>query len=282
MPCPYNRDTNFRLNLAIKQEQHTLGGTILNMITVAIGSALGLLAGNRLPEKMHQSVVTGLGLVTFYVGLSNANHTGNVIIPLLSIAIGVIIGELLDLNGKLERFGGWLQRRFAGGDSASPRPEGEEAGGEGSAAEQERRIRFINGFVTASLVFCIGPLTFVGSMQDGMGLAIGFQQLAIKSLLDLFASMAFAASLGAGVSFSIITIFLIQGGLALAGRLVGNFMTTPMINEMTAVGGLLLMGLSLVLLDIKKPRMANFLPALLIAPVLVAVATALGINIYPL
>ena len=114
-----------------------------------------------------------------------------------------------------------------------------------------------------------------------MGLSIGFQQLAIKSILDLFTAMAFASSLGIGVAFSIITVLLVQGGLALAGSLIGNFMSTPMINEMTAVGGLLLIGLALVLLDLKKPRIANFLPALVIAPLLVALAAALNISIYP-
>jgi uncharacterized protein len=259
-----------------------VGGTILNVITVAIGSLLGLLIGNRLSAKIQDSVVTGLGLVTLYVGISNAGKTGNVIIPLLSIATGAIVGELLDIHAALERFGGWLQRRF-GGDPLPPTPspvpnEGEQT----QNAALDTRARFITGFVTASLVFCIGPLTFVGSMQDGMGLAIGFQQLAIKSVLDGFAAMAFAASFGVGVAFSIITVLLLQGGLALAGGLLGNFMSTPMINEMTAVGGLLLIGLSLVLLGIKQPRMANFLPALVIAPLLVALAGAVGINIYPL
>lgn len=248
-----------------------MGGTILNVITVAIGTALGLLIGNRLSQKIQESVVTGLGLVTLFIGLSNAGTTGNPIIPLLSLVIGVIVGELLNLQGALERLAGWLQRRFADGKAA-----------EGTDAESDPRTRFITGFVTASLVFCIGPLTFVGSIQDGMGLAIGFQQLAIKSVLDMFAGMAFAASFGIGVSFSILTILVLQGGLALAGSVLGNFMTDPMINEMTAVGGLMLMGLALVLLDIKKPRMANFLPALVIAPLLVAFAGALGINIYPL
>lgn len=249
--------------------QTRLGGTILNMITVAIGSLLGLLIGNRLPEKIQQSVVTGLGLVTLFVGISNANSTGNVIIPLISVVTGAIVGELLNIDGALERFGGWLQQRFAGGAQ------------EGDAAH-ESRVRFITGYVTASLVFCIGPLTFVGSIQDGMGLPLGFQQLAIKSVLDGFAAMAFAASFGLGVAFSLVTILILQGGLALAGSVLGNFMSDPMMNEMTAVGGLLLIGLSLVLLDIKRPRMANFLPALVIAPLIVAVATALGIDIYPL
>jgi uncharacterized membrane protein YqgA involved in biofilm formation len=248
-----------------KKDDHTVGGTLLNVITVALGSALGLIVGNRLSEKIQQSVVTALGLVTLSVGISNIGSTGNIIIPLLSLVSGVIIGELLDLDAALGRLGGWLQARFQRG-----------------ADQDVQRARFINGFVTASLVFCIGPLTFVGSIQDGMGLPIGFQQLAIKSVLDGFASMAFAASLGVGVMFSVITVLLLQGGLALAGGLAGNFMSAPMINEMTAVGGLMLIGLALVLLDLKKPRMANFLPALVIAPLLVALAGALGINIYPL
>jgi uncharacterized membrane protein YqgA involved in biofilm formation len=243
-----------------------LGGTILNALTVALGTTIGLFIGQRLSQKIQESVITGLGFVTLFVGFSNAGATGNVIIPLLSIVIGVIIGELLDLSGKLEGFAGWLQTRFAGGESS-----GEDA-----------RARFITGFVTASLVFCIGPLTFVGSIQDGMGLPIGFQQLAIKSVLDMFAGMAFAASLGIGVSFSIITVLVLQGSLALLGSALGQVMSDPMINEMTAVGGLMLIGLGLTLLDIKRPRMANYLPALVVAPLLVAVATALGINIYPL
>ncbi len=252
-----------------------MGGAILNMITVAIGSAVGLLIGNRLAKKIQESVVTGLGLVTLYIGISNTGASKNIIIPLLSIAFGAMLGELLDIQSGLDRFAGWLQKRYAGRKT----PDASEPA---EAVLDDPRARFITGFVTASLVFCIGPLTFVGSIQDGMGLAIGFQQIAIKSVLDMFASMAFAASFGVGVSFSIITILVIQGGLSLLGMALGNFMTTPMINEMTAVGGLLLIGLSLILLDIKKPRVANFLPALIIAPLIVAVATALGINIYPL
>ncbi|MEZ4669742.1 MAG: DUF554 domain-containing protein [Anaerolineae bacterium] len=259
-----------------------MSGAILNMITVAIGSAFGLLIGNRLPQKIQESVVTGVGLVTILVGIQNAEKSGNVIIPLLSVAIGVIIGELLDLHGKLERLGGWLQARFMKpqeraehtpplpNDSSSPQP------------VLDSRTRFITGFVTASLVFCIGPLTFVGSIQDGMGIALGFQQIAIKSVLDFFTATAFAATFGVGVSFSVITIFVIQGGLSLLGATVGSFMTPPMINEMTGAGGLLLIGLALVLLDIKKPRMANFLPALVIAPLIVLLASYLQIDIYPL
>jgi uncharacterized membrane protein YqgA involved in biofilm formation len=260
------------------------------MLTVAIGSALGLLIGNRLPQKIQESVVTGLGLVVLVVGISNAGRTGNIIIPLISLVVGVIIGELLNIQGALERFGGWLQAKFipqtptlSTSDSEKEQnlPPSAPLQSEGEVTP-DARTRFITGFVTASLVFCVGPLTFVGSMLDGMGDPSGFQQLAIKSVLDGFAALAFASSFGLGVSFSIITVLVLQGGLALGGHLVGQFMTTPMINEMTAVGGLLLIGLSLTLLDIKKPRMANFLPALVIAPLLVALAGVLGVNIYPL
>jgi uncharacterized protein len=253
-----------------------MGGTLLNMITVAVGSLLGILVGDRLPMRMRESVVTGLGLVTLFVGFANASETGNIIIPLLSIAIGVIIGEALRIDVGLEKLAGWLQKRF---DNSSAPVESDTAE---TATGLSPRQRFITGFVTASLVFCIGPLTFLGSIQDGMGLPIGFQQLAIKSVLDGFAAMAFAASFGIGVLFTVLTVLVVQGGLALIGSVAGNVMTAAMIAEMTATGGLILIGLSLILLDVKRPRMANFLPALLIAPLLVAAAAALGINIYPL
>lgn len=245
-----------------------MGGTLLNMVTVAIGSLLGLGIGNRLPDRVQETVVTGLGLMTLFLGLGNAAHTGNPIITLISVGIGAIIGEFTRIDLALESLGGWLQARVAG------------RGGDASTANA--RARFITGFVTASLVFCVGPLTFVGSMLDGMGEPLGFQQLAVKSTLDGFASLAFAASFGVGVLFSVLTVLVVQGGLAAAGALFGQIMTRPMIDEMTAVGGILLIGLSLVLLDIKKPRVANFLPALVIAPLIVAAAAWLGVKLYPL
>lgn len=242
------------------------------MVTVFIGSALGLLVGNRLSSKIQESVVSGLGLVTLVVGIQGAANSGNIIIPLLSIALGAIIGEWLDIDAALQKTGGWLQARFGGATDEQPITD----------SQLTPRERFITGWVTASLVFCIGPLTFLGSIQDGMGLAEGFQQLAIKSVLDGFASLAFAASFGVGVMFSILTILILQGGLATLGSLAGNFMSAPMIAEMSATGGVILIGMALILLDVKRPRMANFLPALLIAPLIVALAGLLRIPIYPL
>lgn len=240
-------------------------GTVVNVIAVGFGSAVGLVVGNRIPEQMQKAVVMGLGFVTLTLGIQNGFATGNVLIPLFSIALGVMAGEALDLHGKLNGFGGWLQARFASAADAAD-----------AAAARER---FISGFVTASLVFCVGPLTVLGSLTDGM--TGDPELLIIKSALDLFASMAFAASLGLGVVFSIITIIVVQGGLSLAGMLAGQVMTTAMTDELTATGGMILIGLSLILMDVQQPRMANYLPALVIAPLIVAIATALGLPIYP-
>ncbi len=245
-----------------------MGGAILNVFTVVMGSLIGLFVGNRLSKRIQESVLMGLGLTTLVIGFSNTMTSGNIIIPLISVIAGVIIGELLNIEGALERFGGWLRDRFAKTGETDDK-----------AAE---RARFINGFVTASLIFCVGPLALVGSIQDGMGLPGGFQQIAIKSALDGFAAMAFATTLGLGVLFSAVTVLIFQGSLSIIGMAAGSMMTQPMINEMTAVGGILILGIALLLLDVKKVRVANFLPALLIAPLMVAAATALGINIYPL
>lgn len=240
-----------------------MGGTLLNAITVLFGGFAGLVIGQRLNERLRNAVVSGIGLITVVVGVSNAAQSGNVIIPLISIVSGVVVGELLDIDRRLQGFAGWLQARF------------------GDASDSAARARFINGYLSASLVFCIGPLTFVGSLQDGMGLPIGFQQLAIKSVLDMITAATFAASMGPGVLFSVLTILVLQGGLALLGSTLGEVMSVAMIAEMTAVGGVILIGLALVLLELRPLRVANFLPALVIAPLLVALAEATGVILYP-
>lgn len=236
---------------------------MLNAITVLFGGLTGLVIGQRLNERLRGALVSGIGLVTVVVGVSNAGQSGNIIIPLISIVSGVVVGELLDIDRRLQGFAGWLQARL------------------GDASDGAARSRFINGYLSASLVFCVGPLTFVGSLQDGMGLPIGFQQLAIKSVLDMITAAAFAASMGPGVLFSVLTILVLQGGLALLGAALGEVMNAAMIAEMTAVGGIILIGLALVLLELRPLRVANFLPALVIAPLLVALAGATGVIIYP-
>jgi uncharacterized membrane protein YqgA involved in biofilm formation len=238
-----------------------MGGTLLNMATVLAGGLAGLAIGRHLPERLRGSLIGGLGLITLFLGVSNALRTANPLVLLVSVLAGIIIGELLDLDTALARLAASLQRRF--GES------------------QDRRGRFVTGFVTASLVFCVGPLTLLGSMLDGMGEPLGFQQLAIKSALDFFAALAFAASFGVGVLFSLVTILLVQGGLALAGHLFGRLLSPAMVDETVAVGGILLIGLALLLLEVKPMRMANFLPALVIAPILVALAGWLGLSFKP-
>ncbi len=235
-------------------------GTLLNIATVLLGGTLGLLFGARLPERVRGTVVAGLGLFTAAIGFQMFTASHNPIIVLGGLLVGGILGEFAQIELALQNLGGALERRFAGGS------------GEGGAANP-----FIRGFLTASLVFCIGPMTILGSIQDG--LTGDYSLLAIKSVLDGFAALAFASTLGVGVLFSVLVILLYQGGLSLLAAQAQAIISEPMTAEMTAVGGVLLIGLAISsLLEIKSIRVGNFLPALLIAPLLVAFLTALGIN----
>ena len=224
-------------------------GTILNVITVLIGAALGVWLGSRFPERMRQTVMAGLGIMVLIVGVGMA-LPGNALIVLFSLLIGGIIGEWIDIDGKLNALGQWLEARFARGEDAGT---------------------FTKGFVTASLVFCVGPMTILGSIQDGL---LGdYNLLAIKSLLDLFAALAFASTLGIGVAFAGGTVLVVQGGIALLAMLVGTSLgeisrATPWVIQMTAAGGAVIIGISLLLLDLKRIRVANFIPAILIAPLI--------------
>ena len=237
-------------------------GTIINIITVLLGGSLGLLFGNRIPDKTRQTVIAGLGLFTVAFGLMSFTETQNPIIVLFSLLIGGILGEWWRIEGRLQDFGGMLQKRFASGESA------------------ESSSGFIRGFLTASLVFCVGPMTILGSIQDG--LTGDYQLLAIKSVLDGFAAMAFAATLGMGVLFSVIVILVYQGGLSLLASSAQAVITDAMMNEMVAVGGILLIGIAISsLLEIKHIRVGNFLPALLIAPLIVALLVGFNMGAHP-
>jgi uncharacterized membrane protein YqgA involved in biofilm formation len=224
-------------------------GTLLNVITVLLGAAVGVLLGARFPERIRQTVMAGLGIMTLIVGVSMA-IPGNALVVLFSLLVGGILGEVLELDGKLNALGRVLEARFA---------------------RQSDAGNFTKGFVTASLVFCVGPMTILGSIQDGL---LGdYRLLAIKSLLDMFAGLAFASTLGIGVGFAAITVLIVQGGIALAAMLVGASLgvvtpETPWIVQMTATGGAVIIGISLLLLDLKKIRIANFVPAILIAPLI--------------
>lgn len=234
-----------------------LSGTLLNVATVLAGTMIGLLIGARMPPRMQSGLTTGLGLFTMLLGLSMglrmfsdpAAQPGDDLAVLGAILAGVAIGELLRLHDGLEWLGGWFQHRLARGDRPS---------------------RIAEGFVTASLVFCVGPLTILGSLQNG--LTGDVQLLAVKSLLDGVAGIAFAAALGPGVALAAITVLVVQGGIAALAATLAGVLDEATILAVTAAGGVILIGVALRLLEIKDVRVASFLPALVLAPLLVRLA----------
>ena len=240
-------------------------GTILNMVAILIGSGLGVLIGHRLPQRTRDTVTDALGLVTLVIGslsivaLTNTAFSDSVgtaaplLIVLGALVIGGIIGSLLQIELRLEQAGGWLQHKLSrksAGDS------------------DDKRKRFVEGFVDASLVFCMGPLAILGALNDGLGL--GIEQLALKSTLDGFASLAFAASLGWGVALSALSVGIVQGAFTIVGALVGSVLSAALIDAITATGGVLLIGVGLRLLKIKSVPVGDMLPALIVAPLLAA------------
>ncbi len=259
-------------------------GTLINVGTVIVGGTMGTLLGNRLPEKMRQTVLQSLGLMVVVVGLSMAITTQNILIPLFSVLIGGIIGEALDLEAALARFGEAVECRAQSVRALIDRRRGPAlppGDVHTETANRSNTALLVQGFITASLVFCVGPLTVLGSIQDGlMG---DYKLLAIKALMDGFASTALAASLGAGVVLSALTILGFQGGLSLlaalfATALGGITRTTPWVVEMTATGGVVILSIAFILLDIKRIRAANLLPAIFIAPLIVLILTRLGVG----
>ncbi len=238
-------------------------GTFINIATVLAGTALGVLLGGRLGERVRETVLRGLGVMTLVIGMQMALETANILIVLGSMLVGGMLGEWWRIEERLNGLGAWLEARFnrGGGDEASSN-------------------RFIKGFVAASLLFCVGPMAILGSIQDGlMG---DYRLLTIKAMLDGFAALAFASSLGVGVAFSALVILVYQGGLSLLAAQAQSVLTPPMIAELTATGGALIIAIGIsTLLEIKPIRVGNFLPALFIAPLIVAALTALGLPVAP-
>jgi uncharacterized membrane protein YqgA involved in biofilm formation len=255
-------------------------GTLVNVATVVFGSGIGLLIGARLTERTRSTVTDALGLVTLLIGglsavavtsdvfAAKVGSSAPVLIVLGAMVIGGIAGSLIDIEARLEGFGGWLRVRLIR-RRASTAADTSEA----SPADHAARERFIEGFVTASLVFCVGPLTILGSLFDGIGL--GSQQLILKATLDGFASIAFAASLGAGVMAAAVAVAIVQGALTLLGFLIGDVVPAAELASITATGGLLLIGVGLRLLQLKAVPVGNLLPALLVAPLLTALVGGL-------
>jgi uncharacterized membrane protein YqgA involved in biofilm formation len=240
-------------------------GTLVNIVAILLGSALGVLLGNRLPEKMSRTLTDAMGIVVLVIGALNlaalqdtdfssaVGAAGTLLVVLGALLLGGVTGSLLKIEERLEQFGSWLQSKTRGkGD----------------------RKRFIDGFVNASLLFTIGPMAVLGALQDGLGQ--GFDILALKSTLDGFTSVAFAATMGWGVAFSAIPVGLWQGLLTILAASVGAQMSAAVVASVTATGGILLIGTGLRLLQIRMVSVADLLPALLFAPLLTLALAAMG------
>lgn len=224
-------------------------GTIINVVAIIIGSLLGIIFGTRLSENLKKTVIAGMGLFTSAVGFQMFLKTENALVVLGALIFGAILGEWWGVEDGLQGLGIWLEKKLSGS-----------SGGNSS--------HFVRGFLTASVLYCTGPMAVLGSISDG--LRGDYLTLSIKSVLDGFISVAFASTLGIGVAFSALPVFIYQGTISLLAAQLNSIVNTSMMNEMTATGGVLLIGIGISsLLEIKRIRVGNFLPALVIAPTLV-------------
>lgn len=246
-------------------------GTVINVVAVLVGAVLGILAGHRLSARVRAVVTDCLGLVTLLIAILSALEVTSpaletavgsgfpILVVLGSLLIGGIVGALLRIEERLEALAGQVQQLA-------------QRGGGHTGSGQEARERFIEGWLTASLLFCVGPLTVLGSLSDGLGR--GIDELALKSALDFFAAIAFASTFGIGVLFSAVSVGVVQGGLTLVGVTLGQVASEAHIAALTAVGGLLLVGIALRLLHIRAIPVGDLLPALAVAPVLVSLVAS--------
>ncbi len=225
-----------------------LSGTIVNVITVLVGSGLGLLLGEKLPERFKNTVIQAIGIFTFLIGTSMMLKADNFIIVFLALIVGGITGEALRLEEGLNTLTERLRKKVS---PNSP--------------------HFTEGFITATLIFCVGAMTVVGSIQEG--LTGDATLLYTKSVMDGITSLTLASGLGIGVMFSAVSVFLIQGGLTLLGSSLSFLMGASYINNLTSTGGLLIIGLGFEILGIKKIKVVNLLPALIYAPLFVYIVS---------
>ncbi len=241
-------------------------GTIINVVAIVGGATIGVLLGNRLPEKMSRVLTDAMGLVVLVIGAINlmalwdseyveaVTSAGTLLVVLGALLIGGIAGSLLQIEERLESFGGWLQKKTSKDNQDSSKE------------------RFIEGFVNASLLFTIGPMAVLGALSDGLGQ--GFETLALKSTLDGFTAIAFAAALGWGVAFSAIPVGVWQGALTVVAAFAGALMPAAVVSAITATGGILLLATGLRVLQIRMVSVASLLPALIVAPLLTLLVQA--------
>jgi uncharacterized protein len=242
-------------------------GTLVNIAAILVGSTIGVLFGSRLPERTTRTITDALGLTTLVIGGLNVvalqdpafvaavGGGATLLVVIGALVIGGVAGSLLRIEHRLEGIGAWLQRRLVRE--------------EGSAAQ----ARFVEGFVDASLIFCIGPLAILGALSDGLG--HGIDQLALKSVMDGFASIAFAASLGWGVAASALSVGAWQGAVTILALLLGGLLPAALVASITATGGILLLGVGLRLLKVRDVPVGDLLPALVVAPLLVLLVDAI-------
>ncbi len=221
-------------------------GTLINTFTVLAGGGLGLLIGDKIPDRVRVIIVQVIGLVTLAIGLRDVMNTDNMVFPLVGMVIGAIIGELLRIEDRLASLGEFLRRKFAKNAGES---------------------KFVNGFVTATLLFCIGPLTILGAIEDASGKTP--QLYIIKGTLDGFMTIIFSALYGVGALFSAASVFVVQGTLTVFGASLDSLLDDRMRLELFAAGGLAVMAIGINLLEIKKIRLGSLLPGLILTPILV-------------
>jgi len=221
-------------------------GTLINTLTVLAGGGLGLLIGDKIPDRVRVIIVQVIGLVTLAIGLRDVMNTDNMVFPLVGMVIGAIIGEFLKIEDRLALLGDLLRRKFAKNAGES---------------------KFVNGFVTATLLFCIGPLTILGAIEDASGKTP--QLYIIKGTLDGFMMIIFSALYGVGALFSAVSVFVVQGTLTVFGASLDSLLDDRMRLELFAAGGLAVMAIGINLLEIKKIRLGSLLPGLILTPILV-------------
>jgi len=226
-------------------------GVLVNVVTVIVGSTLGLLLKKGLPEKLKTVVMSGMALCVLYIGISGTLESNNAIIVVISIALGALIGSLIGIDDALNRLGDWVSAKARG------------KGGKLSNLGE--------GFVSGTLLFCVGAMTVVGSLEAGI--TGDNSTLLTKALIDMVAALVLTTTLGGGVMLSAVAVGILQGGIVLLANVIQPLLTTAAIAEMTAAGSILIMGLGINMLGIAKVKVADMLPAIVIAPVLCRLIT---------
>jgi len=234
-------------------------GTLTNVFTIVGGTLLGLIVGRYISERIRLTVEQAVGMTTLVLGIATAAKTDNIVFPLVSVVLGGIIGESLRIEDRFESLGNWVRRTVEVKT---------QTGWLSRTSLTTLHPRFVEGFVTATLLFSIGPMSILGSIDDGLGR--GAQILIVKAALDGLVSILFAATMGWGVAISAVIVGIYQGLMTLGASGLDAILTDRMVHEMSATGGIMILGIALRFMEVKPIRVGSLLPGLFVAPVLVA------------